>query len=107
MSGHIQFSITDVSMARYVLLGAELSSRRGGTEEGPNGSISWDATDEWDPGPVARGAAQQRHRTLTDQEGRNKGESHSKMRTSVSNENGGGAWDASLWRLYIVMYIVI
>ena len=77
------------------------------TEEGSNGSIRGDATGERDPGRVARRAAQQRHRTLTDKEGRNEGESHSKMRTSVSNENGGGAWDASLWRLYIVMYIVM
>ena len=66
------------------------SARR--PEEGPNGSIRGDATDERDPGPVARRAAQQRHRTLTDKEGRNKRESHSKMRTSISNENGG-PWD--------------
>ena len=50
----------------------ELPSRRAVTEEGPNESIRGDATDEGDPGPVARRAAQQRHRTLTDKEGRNK-----------------------------------
>ena len=71
------------------------------TEKGPNGSISGDATDGLDPGPVARRAAQQRHRTLTDQEGRNKRESHKlklskmRMRTSISNEDGG-PWDASV-----------
>ena len=81
----------------------ELPSRRAVTEEGPNGSIRGDATDEGDPGPVARRAAQQRHRTLTDKEGRNKRESHSKMRTSISNENGG-PWD--VWRLYIVMGVI-
>ena len=87
-------------LLRYKVKSLQLPSRRAVTEEGPNGSlISWDATDRWDPGPVARGAAQQRHRTLTDQEGRNKRESHSRVRTSTSNDKGG-PWDA--WRLYIV-----
>ena len=73
------------SGTKTIRLPSELPSQRAETEEGPNGSIRGDATDERDPGPVARRAAQQRHRTFTDQEGRNKRESHSKMRTSISN----------------------